>query len=63
MKSILISIKPQWVEKILNGEKIYEIRKTILKEWKEYLNGKTSIKPALGRVLFCHKRRIRTETR
>lgn len=28
MKEILISIKPQWVEKILNGEKTIEIRKT-----------------------------------
>lgn len=27
-KSILISIKPKWVEKILNGEKTIEIRKT-----------------------------------
>lgn len=27
MKSILISIQPQWVEKILNGEKTIEIRK------------------------------------
>lgn len=28
MKSILISIKPQWVAKILKGEKTIEIRKT-----------------------------------
>jgi len=28
MKAILISIKPEWVEKILNGEKTVEIRKT-----------------------------------
>ena len=28
MKSILISIKPEWVAKILNGEKTIEIRKT-----------------------------------
>lgn len=45
MKSILISIKPEYVEKILNGEKTLEIRLTVPKEWKEYLNGKTSIKP------------------
>lgn len=31
MKKILISIQPQWVEKILNGEKTIEIRKTIPK--------------------------------
>lgn len=28
MKSIMLSIKPQWVEKILNGEKTIEIRKS-----------------------------------
>lgn len=28
MRAILISIRPQWVEKILNGEKTIEIRKT-----------------------------------
>ena len=28
MKAIMISIKPQWVEKILNGGKTIEIRKT-----------------------------------
>lgn len=31
MKAILISIKPQWVGKILNGEKTVEIRKSIPK--------------------------------
>lgn len=30
-KSIIISIKPKWVEKILNGEKTIEIRKSIPK--------------------------------
>ena len=30
-KSILISIQPKWVEKILNGEKTIEIRKTMPK--------------------------------
>lgn len=28
MKAILISIKPEWIEKIFNGEKTIEIRKT-----------------------------------
>ena len=28
MKSIMISIQPQWIEKIINGEKTIEIRKT-----------------------------------
>ena len=31
MKNIMISIKPQYVEKILNGEKTIEIRKTMPK--------------------------------
>ena len=31
MKSILISIQPQWVSKILNKEKLVEIRKTMPK--------------------------------
>lgn len=31
MKAILVSIKPQWVEKILNGEKTIEIRKSMPK--------------------------------
>lgn len=31
MKSILISIKPEWVAKILNGDKTIEIRKTMPK--------------------------------
>lgn len=30
-RAILISIRPQWVEKILNGEKTIEIRKTMPK--------------------------------
>lgn len=32
MKSVLISIRPEWVEKIVNGEKIIEVRKTAPKE-------------------------------
>lgn len=31
MKAIMISIKPEWVEKILNGDKTIEIRKTMPK--------------------------------
>ena len=31
---ILISIKPEWLCKILNGEKIIEVRKKVLKEMK-----------------------------
>lgn len=32
MKSVLISIRPEWVEKIVNGEKTIEVRKTAPKE-------------------------------
>ena len=32
MKSILISIKPKWVEKIVNGEKTIEVRKSAPKQ-------------------------------
>lgn len=54
MKSILISIKPEYVEKILNGEKTIEIRSTVPKEWKEYLRGMTSIKPAPSKwYIYC----------
>lgn len=54
MKSILISIRPKYVEKILNGEKTLEIRTTIPKEWKEYLGGKTSVKPAPSKwYIYC----------
>ena len=28
MKAVLISIQPKWVEKIANGEKTIEVRKT-----------------------------------
>lgn len=34
-KSILISIQPQWLCKILNGKKTIEVRKQIVKELKE----------------------------
>lgn len=32
MKSVLISIKPKWCEKILSGEKTIEVRKSVPKE-------------------------------
>lgn len=32
MKSVLISIQPKWVEKIVNGEKTIEVRKTAPQE-------------------------------
>lgn len=32
MKSVLIAIRPKWVEKITSGEKTIEVRKTAPKE-------------------------------
>lgn len=56
MKQILISIKPKWVAKILNGEKTLEIRKSAPKEWADYLNGKTDKKPEPMIVqIYCTK--------
>lgn len=56
MESILISIRPEYVEKILNGEKTLEIRTTIPKEWKAYLNGEISIKPEPSKwYIYCTK--------
>lgn len=34
---VLISIKPKWVEKILNGEKTIEVRKSIVNKLKELI--------------------------
>ena len=52
MKAILISIKPKYVAKILNGEKTIEIRKTCPKQ----LRGDTPIKPEPVDVyIYCTK--------
>lgn len=51
MKSVLISIKPKWCEKIANGEKTIEVRKSAPKEvpFKAYIYC-TKGKPYLYRV-------------
>lgn len=51
MKSVLISVKPKWCEKIVNGEKTIEVRKTAPKEvpFKAYIYC-TKDKPYLYRV-------------
>ena len=46
MKSLMISIQPQWVEKILNGEKTVEIRKNAPK-----------LKPPFKCYIYCTKAR------
>lgn len=47
-KEIAISIRPEWVEKILNGEKIIEIRKRFPKDFK----GKVYIYVTKGTPLY-----------
>lgn len=37
MKAILISIKPKWVAKILNGEKTLELRKSFPKDYRGWV--------------------------
>ena len=54
MKSILMSIKPQWVAKILNGEKTIEIRKKFPKDYVGWVyiyctKGKTTFEKTLVR--------------
>ena len=54
MKSILISIKPKWVAKILNGEKTIEIRKTAPREF--YYRGDPAVKPEpIDVYIYCTK--------
>lgn len=58
MKSVLISIRPEWVEKILSGEKTVEVRKTapkIATPFKCYIyctKGNLSYKTPGG--MICH---------
>lgn len=51
MKSVLISIRPEWVEKIVNGKKTIEVRKTAPKKvpFKAYIYC-TKDKPYLYRI-------------
>lgn len=54
MKSILMSDRPEWVAKILNGEKIGEVRKNAPRQWLDYFNGKLRRKPFPIEVLiYC----------
>ena len=47
MKSVMISIQPQWVEKILNGVKTVEIRKSVPK-----------LKPPFKCYIYCTKAKV-----
>ena len=54
--AIMISIQPMWCGKILNKEKTAELRTTCPKEWKDYLSGKTSVKPSpIKGYIYCTK--------
>lgn len=56
MKAIMISTRPEWVFKILDKEKTLEVRTTCPKEWKDYLSGKTKIKPQpMKGYIYCTK--------
>lgn len=56
MKAIMISIKPEYTANILNGYKTLELRTTCPKEWKDYLSGKTKIKPQSTKCyIYCTK--------
>lgn len=45
MKAVLISIRPEWCEKILNGDKTIEVRKT-----------RPKIEPPFTCYIYCSKR-------
>ena len=61
MKSVLISIQPQWCEKIASGKKTIEVRKSAPKEvpFKAYIYCTKSDKYLLDRdsdgSMFCWK--------
>ena len=56
MKSILISIRPEWVSKTIKGEKKIEVRSSAPKDWMDYLSGKTKIEPKPRTAfIYCTK--------
>lgn len=62
MKSVLISIRPQWVEKIASGEKTIEVRKTRPKletPFKCYIYCTKESVDATGRHLHINEKRKR----
>lgn len=54
MKSIMISIKPEWVKKILNGDKTIEIRKTMPKCELPCNAEKTTVVTKQGQTIMGH---------
>lgn len=59
MKHIMISIRPEWIEKILNGEKTLEIRKSFPKE--ECIVELYCTKSPLrtGKYVYVNEKRVR----
>lgn len=60
MRAILLSIKPEFVEKILSGEKKYEYRKKLCKESVEkiYIYATAPIKMVVGEAVITGKKRL-----
>lgn len=63
MKNIILSIKPEFVEKILSGEKKYEYRKKVCKESVEkiYIYATAPIKMVVGEVVVTGKKKLNKE--
>lgn len=63
MRAILLSIKPEFVEKILLGEKKYEYRKKLCKESVEkiYIYATAPIKMVVGEVVITGKKILNKE--
>ena len=63
MRAILLSIKPEFVEKILSGEKKYEYRKKLCKESVEkmYIYATAPIKMVVGEVVITGKKILNKE--
>ena len=58
-KAILMSIQPQWVAKILNGEKTIEVRKKFSKDYVGWVYIYCTKKDELGRIRkLCHNDRF-----
>ena len=53
--AIMLSVNPFWTGRILDKDKIIELRKTCPKEWKEYLEGKTEKPKEQDVYIYCTK--------
>lgn len=63
MKAIILSVRPEWVAKILNGEKTIEIRKSVPKDfvgWVYIYVTKPKRKYSIGHLIFYSDELYRT---